>query len=551
MPSTIARIGLAVLAMGFGSASAALAETSATPAPSALAQTNPAPTATPNPLSISGYFRSYYFTRQNASNNPGAQFNFTPGAKYSSTGVNQASLNNAIDLHADYHFAGGGWYVGGTYLFADPLNGPCATASTHAKGLPCVSQSPPNTNPDDSVPGFILDTFYEAYLGYKSGSFSAKVGDQLFDSPWANPEDSRIKPEAFQGGDFKYGTAQGWTYELADMIQFEPRTSSTFQSNTLLTSFPAGNSGLPSNIYVPGGGGITTSGFVYGKVGYAPESAPYSVNGYFYGISDLVNIYWGDAKYTFGKSPLKPYVALQGGWESNTGASYIGKIQSSVIGAQLGFMPYSGKAGSVIVAGSYDETPWHYDTVASLPAHVSCNNNNYQITAKGATLGYFLPTNAAQCFTNPNGSTTIAYGGWASPYTDNYTNNPVFTTAISQSAADRRAPMSAWSINATFVTRNKRDTFIIANVWTDYSNNLASQNTNEFDLDNTYRFMPVPKSGPYKGLQFRYRYAQRTFSNTFCGAVNTACPAGLASGASFLGGSPLFKYNRAMLEYDF
>lgn len=549
MHSNIARLGIAVVAAVLATASAALAEAPATPSPT-VAQTAPTPTATPNPFEFSGRFRSYYFTRQNASNNPGAQFNFTPGAKYSSTGVNQATLNNAIDLHADYHFAGGGWYVGGTYLYADPFSGPCVTAPSHAKGLPCVSQSPPNTNPDDSVPGFVLDTFYEAYIGYTARGFSAKIGDQLFDSPWANPEDSRIKPAAFQGGDFKYKTPQGWSFELADMLQFEPRTSSTFQSNTLLTSFPAANSGLPSNIYVLGGGSITTSGFIYGKAGYAPKDAPYSVNGYFYGISDLVNIYWGDGKYTFSKSSMKPYVALQGGWESNTGVSYIGKIQSSVIGAQLGFTPLSGKFGDVVVAESYDETPWHYDTV-SLPAHVSCNNATNQISTKGATLGYFLSTNAAQCFANPNGTTTIAYGGWASPYTDNYTSNPVFTTAISQSAADRRAPMSAWAINATFTSRNERDVFIIANVWSDYSNNLAAQRTNEFDLDNTYRFMPMPKSGPYKGLQFRYRYAARTFSNTFCGAINTTCPAGSAYGAAYLGGLPIFKYNRAMLEYDF
>src|SRR5579875_3138317 len=98
----------------------ALAETTATPAPATVAQESPAPLSspTPNPLSISGYFRSYYFTRQNASNNPGTQFNFTPGAKYVSNGVNQASWNSAIDLHGDYNFANSGFYVGAGYLYA-------------------------------------------------------------------------------------------------------------------------------------------------------------------------------------------------------------------------------------------------------------------------------------------------------------------------------------------------------------------------------------------------------------------------------------------------
>jgi hypothetical protein len=140
----------------------------ASPAPAAIAQsTAPAPTPTPNPLTLSGFLRSYYFTRQNASNNPGVQNVFipaTPKPKYNTNAVNQASLNNAIDLHAQYNFAGGGWFVGATYLYANPLGGPCqSVAVNHAKDSKatkpnCVSQVPPGTNPDDTLPGFALST---------------------------------------------------------------------------------------------------------------------------------------------------------------------------------------------------------------------------------------------------------------------------------------------------------------------------------------------------------------------------------------------------------
>src|SRR6185312_1443461 len=172
----------------------------ATPGPSAPAQA-PAATPTPNPLTIGGFYRAYYFTRQNASNNPGTQWN---PAKYNSSAVNQASFNNGISLHADYHFAGGGFSIGGTYLYANPFDDSCSTALEHAKGAPCVTQIPPNTNPDDTVPGYILNTFYEGYLAYNAHNVYAKVGDQLFNSPWASPVDTRIKPAAFQGGDFAY-----------------------------------------------------------------------------------------------------------------------------------------------------------------------------------------------------------------------------------------------------------------------------------------------------------------------------------------------------------
>jgi len=52
-------------------------------------------------------------------------------------------------------------------------------------------------------------------------------------------------------------------------------------------------------------------------------------------------------------------------------------------------------------------------------------------------------------------------------------------------------------------------------------------------------------------VTLRYRYEMRSYSNSCCGAANASCPIVDATGTSILGGLPLFKYNRAMLEYDF
>ncbi len=513
------------------------------PVPEATVAPPPPPPPTPNPLVLGGYLRSYYFTRQNASNNPGAQYNFTPGAKYSSTGVNQASWNNGIAVHGEYDFPSG-WDVGATYLYANPINGPCVVPANHAKGGVCVTQVPPNTNPDDTLPGFTLSTFYQAYLGYKAHGFNGQLGNVLFDTPWANPSDSRIKPAAFEGAYLGYTAPSFWTVEAADMLAFENRTSSTFSQQTLLTSYPAGSPGLATNIFLPNGTGINTNGFTMGKVGY-DNPAGISVNGYFYGVYDLMNIWWGDAKYTFNQSSWAPYIALQGGTESNAGLSYIGKINSQNFGAQIG----ANLTKNIQIAGSYDSIPWHTDTVF-LPKNVTCTNSDYQITAKGATLAYFLPMNAAQCFTNPSGTTDIYYGGWASPYTDSYATDPFFTTQISQGMTDRRAPGTSWKVALTFTSTNKKWIFIASEAWYNYGNALAPENTNEWNLDGQYHFSAV-KKGPYRGLLLRYRYAQRTLSNTFCGASDTTCPAGASIGGAELGGLPLFKYNRAQLEYDF
>ena len=516
------------------------------PVPESTVAPPPPPPATPNPWHLGGYFRSYYFTRQNASNNPGTQFNFSPGAKYNSNGVNQASWNSAISLHADYNFPGSGWYIGGTYLYANPIDGPCVVPANHLKGGVCVSQVPPNTNSDDTLPSFTLSTFYEAYVKYKENGWNGTLGNQLFDTPWANPADSRLKPAAFEGGDLSYTWTNGLTIEGADMLQYENRTSSQFSQQTLLTSYPAGNNGLASNIFLPNGNGLNTNGFAMGKLGYAnPSGTGFAVDGYYYGVSDLVSMSWFDGKYTFDNA-WKPWIALQGGWNQNAGQSYIGKVNSQVFGAQIG----ANVTKNFQITGGYDQIPWKTDTVF-LPKNVTCSNSNYQISAKGATLAYFLPLNAAQCFTNPNGTTNIYYGGWASPYTDNYDSDPFFTTSVTQGQADRRAPGTSWKVGLQYTSTNRKWIFIATDAWYNYGNALAPENTNIWVLDGRYRFSHVPAKGPYHGLMLRYRYIQRTLSNTFCGAAATDCPAGSTLGAPEFGGLPLFKYNRAQLEYDF
>jgi hypothetical protein len=555
MLSIVARLGLAAAAFTVGTTATALAQTpatptAATPTPPVIAQDQPAPTPTPNPLTLTGQFRSFYFTRQNASNNPGQQFNFTPGAKYSSTGVNQATWSSSIGLHAEYAIPDmGGLVIGGTYLFATPF-GPCSVATLHLKGQPCTMQTPPNTNPDDTVPGFTLDTFYEAYLGYKHGAWSAKVGNQLFTSPWALPADTRLKPAAFQGADVAYTGVKNWTFEAANMIQFENRTSSNFTSTTLLTSFPAGNPGLGANIYVPLGTFISTNGFFYAKAGYANPAARLTLDGYFYSVSALLNMWWFDGKYYLSEDKYKPFVEMQGGTESNAGASYIGKIDSQVIGARIG----ANVAKNVLLTFGYDGLPWRTDTIG-LPSGVTCSSSTHQITAKGVTLAYFLPlvnNGTPQCTNNANGSVNVYYGGWASPYTDGYTADPFFTTNISQGMVERRSAGNSEKITATFTSDNKRLVFLASYGWFNYGNAaVPSANTSEWDLDGTYRFSPYKGTGPYKGLMLRDRYMNRNISNTFCGAINTACPAGAAIDSQFLGGLAIFKFNRAQLEYDF
>jgi hypothetical protein len=157
-------------------------------AATAQALPSPKPAPTSDPLTLRAYVRGYDFTRQNASTGTG-------GANQ----VNQQSSSAGISLHADYRLGDSPFTVGGSYLYSNPM-GSCTGAISHLTP-PCGKVAAPNLNPDDTLPGFSLSTFYEAYLQYKDAHLYGKIGDQLINTPWANASDSRLKPAAFQGVD--------------------------------------------------------------------------------------------------------------------------------------------------------------------------------------------------------------------------------------------------------------------------------------------------------------------------------------------------------------
>ncbi len=382
------------------------------------------------------------------------------------------------------------------------------------------------TNPDDTLPGFTLSTLYEAYLQYKDPTLYAKIGNQVITTPWANASDSRIKPQAFQGADVAYKFTPHWTGELAYMTRFEDRSSSNFSNTTLLTetTLPSTNyGGAAANIIPTPFTSITTSGFGYGRIGYS--AADLSGNLHYYAFENIANAFWGDIKYAW-KGSIKPYVALQGGSETNSGSAVIGKIDSQVFGVQGGISPWN----NVELAISYDYIPQKSDTIV-LPAGTKCGAN-HEISG---LLPYFLPAGGtANCVPSAGATTTVYYGGWASPYTDSTATDPLFTTSISQGMVDRRSPGSSGKISGTFYTLQKRLRFIASRAWYAYGNGTSGVSpTQETNFNVTYFFNNVGK-GPYRGFSLRHRYAERTQGYT-----------------SVYGGLPDFKYNRTQLEYDF
>ncbi len=510
-----------VLLMGAGFAlcgsGIASAATSATPATVAQAAPTPAPksTATPNPFQYAGYFRGYYFTRTNypAKNGP-----------------NQASFEPGVSLHAQGNF-GNYWAIGGTYLYANPYNN-CASPVSHLS-LPCGKHplaNPPQTNPDETLPGYELNTLYEAYLQYKSPSLYVKLGNQVINTPWANPSDSRIKPVAFQGGDIAYKIDKNWSIEGMWMPRWEDRVQSAFIDSTLVTqngAYP--DSGGIGNTGIPKGQVLTNNGFYFGRAGY--NGGPLAANLYYYAFDQIANAVWADAKYSW-KAYGKPFIALQGGSETSTGVEQAGKINSQVFGIQGGISPWK----NVDFTVGADFIPIKSDNI-TLPATASCGTNHMI----SGTLKYSLPSGGTPNCVPTTGlagvkgaAATVYYGGWVSPYTNSYATDPLFDTSISQGMVDRMSTGSGVKVAGTFYTAQKQLKIVLSQAWYAYGDSTVGVSpTQEFNADATYFFNKVG-TGPYHGFSLRHRYADRTQS--FTGAY---------------GGLPEFKYNRTQLEYDF
>ncbi|HEX3466278.1 MAG TPA: OprD family outer membrane porin [Candidatus Elarobacter sp.] len=486
--------------------------------PAAAAATpTPAPKPAPNPFSFRGYVRAYDFTRLNAIRGVSA--------------VNQQSIEPGISLHGDYRFGTSPISVGASYLYASPLNG-CTDPASHVRP-PCGGFKAPTAslNPDDTLPGYELNTLYEAYVQYKDPRLYVKLGDQVINTPWANASDSRIKPVAFEGGDLVFTAPHGVTAEIMDMVRFESRTNSAFDDKTLLTSVNnlGSNPGLPGYRYFPGGNGASSAGFQYARLGVAGKQGLAS-NLHYYHFSDIANLAWLDAKYTVQNQKMKPFAAFQAGRETSTGAALVGKVDSFIVGGQLG----ASVTKSITVSLGYNFIPEKTETVVTPPG-ATCSAAHVAGARAGFSLPYFIGSNAPSCIVNANGTTTYLYGGIATPYTDSYATDPLFTTSISQGMADRRAPGNGVKMALGYTSPDKRWIFTTSRAYYDYGTQLlGQQQTSEFDADLQYYANKPRPSGPYKGLLLRYRYADREMANT-----------------ARYGGAPYFKYNRAQLEYDF
>jgi hypothetical protein len=177
----------------------------------------------------------------------------------------------------------------------------------------------------------------------------------------------------------------------------------------------------------------------------------------------------------------------------------------------------------------------------------TCNVGTGQITPAqtypNPSSGYFVGTTVPQCFQNPNGTYSVAYGGFASPYTS--ASDPLFTTSITQGMIERGAGSSE-KLALVYTSSDKRLLVSLSRTFYDYGFNNFPDQTTETDADAIYRMNRV-HAGAYRGLILRYRYGVRTDDHS--SALNF--PAAISANGVYFGALPYVEFNRAQLEYDF
>lgn len=101
----------------------------------------------------------------------------------------------------------------------------------------------------------------------------------------------------------------------------------------------------------------------------------------------------------------------------------------------------------------------------------------------------------------------VAYGGIASPYTDGYSADPLYTTSIIQGMVDRRSPGRAVKIAAVYESPDHRFKGQASEAYYRYDDAVEQNRTFENDIDLQYFFNPHSAGSSYHGLSFRERYA--------------------------------------------
>ncbi|HVV68992.1 MAG TPA: OprD family outer membrane porin [Gammaproteobacteria bacterium] len=372
---------------------------------------------------IDGDIRSYYFSR-NFHEVP-SEFNDPSQAAY--------SLGGNIRI-----------------LTAPVLGGFQAGAALYtAQDLGLNSDNPKHVDP--TLPGDNITVLGQLYLQYKRGDFLIRGGDQLINTPWMGPSDSRMIPATYRGVYGTFTPNPDLTISALRIWEFKSRVADGFSATNLYNpaNFGQGIKAL---------GDTTDDGAQALGVNYKTERVAAQLWGYQF--FDFGKLLYGDAQYTFiNHSKINPLFGVQGLTEGGDGDNILGQV-----------------------------------------ADGSANSN-----ALGAIAGIEAPIGRFTIAWNKVFSEDGAFhnGDIVSPYTAGYASDPLYTTSMIAGLVEK-APGDAFKIMGTVFAFDKKLTLSAS--YAKYYTEPFFVNTAETDFDVTYAF----KSKPLKGLSLRERLGIQT-----------------------------------------
>jgi len=367
----------------------------------------------------SGYLRDYYFTRDFTS--PTAPVNL------------RANSFGGMFNYLTPNF-GGGFKAGGTFWSAQDIFGLNNETGNYAHLETTLAGTQP------------IYTLGQSYLQYQRGNALVRAGNQLMNTPWMGPSDSRMVPATYQGLFADLTVTEGLNLILAREYRWKSRTSSNFSATTLYNSNGLNNiyGGQPNAaVGRQNSDGTATGGVTYQRGGDTGQVWYYK----FYGLTNAV---YADDSYTFRtNSAFSPVIGVQYLHESSSANNLLSSsVRNDTYGAMAG----------VTVAGN---------SVAVSYNKISSNSGSFK------------------------------NGDIVSPYSAGYATDPLYTTSMTSGLVEKGVG-SAWKLAGTFYFVQKQLRAITS--YARYSTSPNFADTSEIDGDLTWFFRDN-----LKGLSVRDR----------------------------------------------
>jgi hypothetical protein len=319
---------------------------------------------------------------------------------------------------------------------------------------------------DATLPGGTVYTLTEAYMQYSQRYFTLRGPDQIMDTPWIMPSDSRMKPSAYRG---VYSEVRPFadvdalrdiTLVGLKVLEFNGRAEGTFNETNLYIPGHAGGSGIKQLA------GETAPGANAFAIKYGKKGAPLNVQLWWNQFINFSQLLWFDASYVYK--------------------------------TQAGFDPIFGVQFA-------NQTGDGDNTIALAGKGQAGNSQAYGVIA-GVDTQYGRLTAAYNGITHKDDA--FANGDLLSPYSTGYSTDPLYTTQMIGGLIERQSAGSAFKLAATTYWLDKQLTAILSHARY-YITPTASytQEPAETDFDVTYSFA---KDSIANGLSIRNRFGVLT-----------------------------------------